>query len=575
MRQRKLNILLGRLSEMLIAVLLMASPIAAIAATDSVSIQPLPPNYSYLQGQLTNSCDGSSITAGEVVSDDREQVKSDSSGSYRIGLVNGTHFVIAQADGYFYAIKQQTIRDGSNYLDFQLEPLAGCPIKSAQNYQVILLAGGGKILNGKTNPVWEASTYLADRAYQALRLQGLAAADIRYFSAEAPRDIDGDGKTDTENLTLNNLAQALTGWAGKSEQTLLYAVAPGSTETLQLNALESLTAKQLGIWTDQLLSVSSTKFTVVVEANQSGSFLTLGKARKTIIASTLPQHATVLGSPGSNSFSYYFWTQIGINAQVETAFRSARQAMSSQRVTATQVQNAQLDADGDQLFSPSDLESLKGMCVGRCNRLASIPLVVDSVNVDSRAIQQGRLTLSAQISGLDAIKNAWFTLTPPDFQPTDIQIPISERTRYPLTCTPNGACSANFDQLQSQGDYLLNVYAESDAGLISLPRAINLTRRNDDFFDAVNNKLYLRAVNVGTETLQVTLRHLGDYRFSVESTTAQTDTRRENNSELSADNQLIVPRVFAFGRYYRVVFSNQGSRAKPLFQLVSQTELQP
>jgi len=581
MRGRKNQTVFGmrRVVSCLTGLMTAACLLQGVAALpEEAQNSPLPPFHYRLRGQVVDACSNLPLAFAVLQSDEDRQHPAASEGQYSLGLQEGTHFVVARAEGYYYEVQRLVMGPGTHYVNFALEPLTGCPPIVPRQYKAIIVAGGGETLRGQPNALWPATRHLSDLAYTALRLQGLDRRAIRYLSAEMPRDVDEDGVLDTEVVNLATLEQSLTRWARDTEEVLFYFVGHGSEQRLQLNAQETLTAEQLDAWGSTLRAAIPGKLLLVLDACKAGSFLRLGSPRQPVLASTGPQQAAVISNHGYNAFSYYFWSQLALNAQIGPAFRMARQAMSAQTVAAGERQNAQLDADGDGQFTPADYANLDALCLGGCKRLAFLPPVITRLDPERAVWGDEPLTLSADVTSLDPLREAWLEITPPSFQHRDSDTPILDIPRHPLTCDAAQHCQITLAALPEHGRYTFNVYAATTTGLITVPRTLTLERRPGNFYDPDTHRLRLDPVEASGQRYRATLAALDAQQWVVtdlealgEDTAASADAHYAPQAA-----RLVIRKLYANGAWYQVTLRHAPSASSVLhFRLESITPTQP
>lgn len=516
--------------------------------------------YGQVVGQLIDACSNDLMT-GELLTNRGDSTASNKNGRYALTLNTGNVNMVAYAKGYSYKVKPLEVAEGTSYVDFELEPLSGCNLKTQGRYKVVILAGGGLIINGHDNALWSTTTLLANQAYQALRQKGIAATDIKYLSAEPPRDLNGDGVADTIMANLKTLQTAITDWAAQGDQVIIYLVDHGGYEKLQINGTEDVTAAQLRAWTNQVLSTIKGDVTLVIDACKAGSFLSLGDTRRKVIASTLPEQPAVMSNTGLTSFSYFFWSEIGLHANPGKAFRVARQVMSNQRVNTTDTQNAQLDANGDKQFASNDYDAIKGVCYGNCQRSKLLPPVIEFVSPADSTITSNTVALAIRVTDASTINRAWFDVQAPNTQVTDTNLPITNGKQYPLSCDKEGMCRADFADFNRGGYYLFNFYVENKEGKVSLPRTITLKRIDSNVYDEILRTLYLDSVKVGPLFMQAELTHDGSFRFTPKSLqTKNTAVATTAQAEYDTSSKLLtIPRLQVGEKFYRVTLKNVGT----------------
>ncbi|MEM7394762.1 MAG: choice-of-anchor Q domain-containing protein, partial [Verrucomicrobiota bacterium] len=110
--------------------------------------------------------------------------------------------------------------------------------------KAVIIAGGRDL----DDPVWDASRYIADKAYNTLRYRGYARENIQYLCLDPDRDVDGNGLEDDSALptTFNHCENAITQWVGNANELFVFLVDHGAdlagAGSFRLNAGELLPA---------------------------------------------------------------------------------------------------------------------------------------------------------------------------------------------------------------------------------------------------------------------------------------------------------------------------------------------
>ncbi|MEM7396776.1 MAG: FG-GAP-like repeat-containing protein, partial [Verrucomicrobiota bacterium] len=120
-----------------------------------------------------------------------------------------------------------------------------------------MIIAGGKTLS---DPVWEASDYLADRAYLTLRHRGFARTNIHYLSFDPDQDVDGNGAMDDIVLpaTVSNVSLTITNKLGAPDKLFIYMVDHGVDDggegrfRINSSATPFLLASNLNVWLTKL-----------------------------------------------------------------------------------------------------------------------------------------------------------------------------------------------------------------------------------------------------------------------------------------------------------------------------------
>ncbi len=147
---------------------------------------------------------------------------------------------------------------------------------------------------------------------------------------------------------------------------MIYLANHGGPGKFQINGSEILIAEELNSWVAQLEKLIPGKVTVIIEAcNSAGFFNQLAQPNRYLLASAEAGQPAVISNDGLTSFSYYFWSEVATGAYLGSAFETARQGMTKTLID-KRPQNAQAEADGNQVFDKQDIEILKNYCLGNC-----------------------------------------------------------------------------------------------------------------------------------------------------------------------------------------------------------------
>ncbi len=467
--------------------------------------------------------------------------------------------------------------------------------------KAILLAGGGPTKGSYINLIWNETEKLTKKARTALQAQGFKKDEIRYLTAgNHETDEDNNGLLDDLHpASLESLKKAITEWAVDSTDVLIYLIDHGGPGKFEINDHELLTSAQLSTWINQLDDIIPGTITVIIDSCQSASFLpSLAKQKRNLIASAQAEQPATTGAGGSDSFSYFFWSEINAGATLQEAFKFARKGMSKKFVNG-HAQNAQLDSNGDTSFNTrSDFSNLANFCLGQCNNLSSEPLsayvsdapVISSVT-ESIILEDGTSTeLAMQI---DSQALAWVTIIPPDFKHQNIDEPVSELEKIQLKCDTNNRCSTKYESFDKPGEYQATFHAQSKTFQMAIPKSIIITQGDgltdpDDssdknpidpsapsFVTATYNDqtktVFISDVMYGADHYQAELIHPGDYTFSLKSAD-QLEIQLLQNPNIFdlASSKLLLHKVSAFEKHYKVVLKHLGDF---VFQLESAEEI--
>lgn len=479
--------------------------------------------------------------------------------------------VTLDAAGVLWVVDQNNHRIQQFRLD--------APSAATYRQKAILVAGGGPRLGPRPNPIWDATELLAHRAYTALRAQGLNKTQLNYLTAgNTALDLDHNAQfDDLAPATLASLRQALTDWARDAADVTLYLIGHGGSERFQLNADETLTASNLRDWIAETERVIPGKVTVIIEACESGSFIPpLARAGRHLISSASADQPAVVSNKGLNSFSYYFWSEIGNGTPLLDAFRLARQGMSSQLIE-SRPQNAQLDSNGDGRFSAEDLDALGGFCLGRCaNYTLASPTITEAV---ADILPNGNeLALHLRVDRPETLQRAWVSVLPPDYHHPRSDEPVSDLPKIPLRCDTLGYCEGRYEGFNRPGDYLLHFYLLDTQHQIGAPvtQTVTQTHGPDDplssgEYQPTTGILDLYAVALGDQQYRIRLSRVDDGLFLLETLTRRAGAHHPVPAYFLAGEQLLtIPRLTADRVAYRAMLRYNGDA---LFALIALTRL--
>jgi hypothetical protein len=164
-------------------------------------------------------------------------------------------------------------------------------------------------------------------------------------------------------------------------------------------------------------------------------------------------------------FSDVFWTALGQNQDLKTAFEWAKQAVQATGLS----QEPWLDDNGDVVADGQDGAVARGRGLG--GAFAGSPPVIDWVRVG--AVANGQATLQAQVRDDFGVDRAWVVVYPPGFiepPPTqDGTTPVLNVPTRTLTLTGSNLFSTSYNGFTQTGRYRLVVYAQDADGNQALP----------------------------------------------------------------------------------------------------------
>lgn len=464
-----------------------------------------------------------------------------------------------------------------------IEPTQSNSVTITHPYKAIILAGGGETIGGRTNHIWDGTWRISLKAYKALSRQAFVIHDeIKFLTAgNTQNDLDFNNQyDDLEAASKTSLRSAITEWAKDAKDVVIFLANHGGPGTFRINGNEILTGEELSLWVNELQQAIPGKVTVIIEACNSASFFdSLSIPNRYLFASAKADQPAVISNQGITSFSYFFWSEIGIGAPLKDAFEIARQAMSPVTVAGI-PQNAQADTDGDRIFQAQDLDNLGTYCLGNCNITASDAPMVDPISPATATLNGAtdyRFNVTLQHTG--GFNSAWALVQRPD----DIAIDPNRALDFEkvaLTCTPGQAqstCTGSYNRFDVAGEYRLSIYAMDQQYEVSFPETLTVTQNQGKdilpvHYDDSQAVVYFRDVEAGGQHYQAALeQHNGQFVLTALS---ETDARYNVPAQYDAATGLLtIPQASAFGHLYQATMRQINGTTD--FQLEAATDLGP
>ncbi len=492
---------------------------------------------------------------------------------YPAGLAfggTGAEQSLVIADLANHRVQKMVIREKINLI---ASTPTGEEITITHPYKAIVVAGGGEMIGGRINDIWDGTWRIAQKAYAALSNQGFALKnEIRFLTAgDTEIDLDANGEfDDLTEANLENLQHALTEWASDAQDVVVYLADHGGPGTFQLNDTEILTGDDLSSWVEQLDQMIPGRVIVIIEACNSGGFFSyLSNAERYVFSSVREDQAAVISNDGLNSFSYFFWSEIASGAKLKDAFTDARQAMSA-TVVDGEPRDAQADADGDLQYTAEDLNVLNDYCLGNCNATAALPpTIVPLANANQALNGETTLEFSVTVSALQPLDRVWVLVHRPDDWLLDKSQPVS-LTSVDLICDEKNECQGRYSQFDVQGEYRLSFYAMDSQAEVSLPETLTVTQTQGAAISAVQydeatESIWFRDVIADGVHFQASLQ----LQNGVFVLTAADNAIEFYDSAAIFDSQtgmLNIPKAAVFGQVYQATLRHLGNF---MFQLES------
>ena len=331
------------------------------------------------------------------------------------------------------------------------------------------------IVTGDTdyNPYssWYYSNALSNYAYQTCRDRWIAKDRIRYLNGETGQDVDGNGAADDVYglPTLSNLEDAITVWAGDALKVTIYLVGQMTPDSFDVNSSEFLAAYQLDTWLDTLQSSSPDKIVIVLEGDDSGSFIDdLTGTGRIIVTSCASPGSSLNQVYGLLSFSQFFWNQVLMGINVRDSYQFSRQAM---RYLTSYQQQAKLE---DGAGGSEAVGTWIGAAFVTGEEVPTIGEIPENLFIDSGL----DVTLwASQVSDPDGIARVWALIMPPDYDPSEDVIDEVTMTYQ----SANTRYEYDYAGLTEIGKYTLTFFAKDRVGEISQPKQTYLLYGMDEY----------------------------------------------------------------------------------------------
>lgn len=338
---------------------------------------------------------------------------------------------------------------------------------------VTSLVGRAVILAGRkaeSDPLWPATDYLADHAYNTLRYRGYSKEHLQYLSPVTNQDVDVNSMADDVDLltTWTNAATTFTNWVNGPGSLFVYLVDHGSAASghgyFRLNSGEVLAATNLDAWLDQLQDAYNTEVTVVLDFCYAGSFAAelgyAGSARRTVVAACGTNEPTYFVAGGLVSFSDVFFSGALMGMDVLECFTLGRDTMSGYQTAILSGPAAGVSIGVEDV-------------VGR--DIPQIGSVTPNLTLHG---DESVVLWAAGISSAYTIERVWCLVVPPGHQP-DPANPVIDIPEIELTL--NGSrYEAAVSGFGEEGLYKVLYCARDIWGGVSLPKSSYVTQTNID-----------------------------------------------------------------------------------------------
>lgn len=388
----------------------------------------------------------------------------------------------SSTDGYLYLhfLNENALSYGAEVqYDVSVRALDG----SDQHGALIIVAGKYEA----NDPLQRNIHQVTDQVYRLFRQQGHPEAQIHYLATDISLDPDGDGVADVDGLANgSNLQNAITEWAaqyvGPERALTLFLMDHGGYDKLYLDGTrnELLKPAELDSWLTQLETQTGTKVNIIIEACQSGSFIsldeTISKSGRVIMTAT-DTYAPSFASQNGAVFSDALLSALAQGFNLKAAFDEAKWAVQEHPQASAQIPWLESDGNGlpNQPSDNPDAERRGFAITGSFPIDRWSPYIREAEIKDFNGIQA---KIWAKVLDDQNIQNVWAVLYPPSYQaPESSEEIVPSPDRIPLLkdgSVPYGAEYSISWQFTELGEYHLVIYAEDDDGLISRPKEISL-----------------------------------------------------------------------------------------------------
>jgi hypothetical protein len=215
------------------------------------------------------------------------------------------------------------------------------------------------------------------------------------------------------------------------------------------------------------------QITVIIDACKSGSFIDItgpGPAEisghnRVIVASTTSE-ANAYPSEQGALFSDVFWTALGDNQDVWSAYQTAKAALDARGL----MQTPWLDDNGDAVADERDGDLARGR--GLAGALGGSEPVIDWLKVEE-ASASGTVTVTAQVGDDFKVMGVHVEVYPPGYEEPEAEpgeTPVVGVPTATLMLAGSDIYTATLTGLTAPGFYRVVGYAVDDEGNWALPR---------------------------------------------------------------------------------------------------------
>jgi hypothetical protein len=339
------------------------------------------------------------------------------------------------------------------------------------------------IVAGHNDAWWLQSNidYAADQAYLTLLGAGFPKGNVRYLGPNPDRDVDGNGLHDdiVATATITNVRYAIQDWPREQGLALgvpfyVYLMDHGHYDLFLADGSAGwVTAPLLDLWLSNLeATTGADQITVIIDACKSGSFIDVtgvGPAEisghnRVIVASTTSQ-ANAYPSKQGSLFSDVFWTALGDNQDVWSAYQTAKTAVEARGL----MQTPWLDDNGDAVADERDGALARGR--GLAGVFGGSEPVIDWLTV-GEVREDGVATATAQVRDDFNVMGVHVEVYPPGYEEPEGgpgETPLVGVPTATLQLMSGEVYTATLTGLTGPGFYRVVGYAVDDEGNWALP----------------------------------------------------------------------------------------------------------
>ena len=331
--------------------------------------------------------------------------------------------------------------------------------------------GKAVVLAGRvsaSDPLWEATDYLAGNAYNTLRYRGFSRETVQYLSAVTNRDVDGDGLYNDIDLmaSVANTETTFTNWVYDAEKLFVYFVDHGTVDGggkayLRLNPFETLAAATLDSWLDTFQDTQNKDVTVVIDCCYAARFMEelsyTGTATRIVIAAAGTNEPAYYMANGLVSFSDAFFSGIMSGNDIAQSYASAASAMSAYQQASYDDNAGGNAAEGLYLGATF----VAGRDTPHIGLVCGNQLLSDNMEASLWA---------ADVISAYALERVWCTVVPPNHNPTNPAQAVIDIPELELTYnSESGRYEGLYNGFSEAGSYKIIYYAQDIWGSVSPP----------------------------------------------------------------------------------------------------------